>query len=78
VLVPVLDATWWAFGLRMNLLGGRALGSVSLMPAAWFVLSPTSATRLLVYLDPSAIRSNVLQCSFGEDPPLFRARSWEG
>ena len=33
-------------------LGGLALGSVALMPLAWFVLKPYQRDRLLVWLDP--------------------------
>jgi len=36
----------------MKVLGGLALGSVALMPLAWFVLKPYQRDRLLVYLDP--------------------------
>ena len=52
VLVPVLGATLVGLGLRMKVLGGLALGSVALMPLAWFVLKPYQRDRLLVYLDP--------------------------
>jgi rod shape determining protein RodA len=52
VLVPVLGATLVGLGLRMKVLGGLALGSVALMPFAWFVLKPYQRDRLLVYLDP--------------------------
>ena len=52
VLVPVLGATLVGLGLRMKVLGGLALGSVALMPLAWFMLKPYQRDRLLVYLDP--------------------------
>jgi rod shape determining protein RodA len=52
VLVPVLAATLVGLGLRMKVLGALALGSVALMPLAWFVLKPYQRDRLLVYLDP--------------------------
>jgi rod shape determining protein RodA len=52
VLVPVLGATLVGLGLRMKVLGGLALGSVALMPLAWFVLKPYQRDRLLVWLDP--------------------------
>ena len=52
VLVPVLGATLVGLGLRLKVLGGLALGSVALMPLAWFVLKPYQRDRLLVYLDP--------------------------
>lgn len=52
VLVPVLGATLIGLGLRMKVLGGLALGSVAVMPLAWFVLKPYQRDRLLVWLDP--------------------------
>jgi len=52
VLVPVLAATLVGLGLRMKVLGGLALGSLALMPLAWFVLKPYQRDRLLVWLDP--------------------------
>jgi rod shape determining protein RodA len=52
VLVPVLAAILVGVGVRLQILGGLAVGAVAVMPLAWFALKEYQRERLLVYIDP--------------------------
>ena len=52
VLVPVAIAVLVGIGVRLQVLGGLALGGLAVMPLAWFALKPYQRDRLMVYMDP--------------------------
>jgi len=52
LLVPVLVILLIGAGMRLKLLGGLALVSLSALPLAWLALKEYQRERILVFLDP--------------------------
>ncbi|MBI2492975.1 MAG: rod shape-determining protein RodA [Candidatus Rokubacteria bacterium] len=52
LLLPVLGIVLVGAGLRLRLLGGRALVGVGVAPLAWLVMKDYQRERILVFLDP--------------------------
>jgi rod shape determining protein RodA len=52
LLVPLMVILLIGAGVRLKLLGGLALASLSALPLAWFALKEYQRERILVFLDP--------------------------